>query len=57
MGMPNREKRPARATPTPKRREYLRIHGARLEALTKADSGDATKQPKTQRGSKQVSIA
>ena len=45
------------ATPTPKRREDLRIQGATPEALTKALFGGATKRPETRRALKTVSTA
>ena len=54
---PNGEKRPAEATPTPKRREDLRIQGATPEALTKALFGGATKRPETRRAPKAIATS
>ena len=54
MSKSKEEKRPAESTPTPKRREDLRIHGATPEALTKALFGGAAKRPETRRAPKAV---
>ena len=52
MPRTNGEHRPAGTTPTPKRREDLRIQDATPEALTKALFGGATKRPETQQMAK-----
>ena len=52
MPRTNGEKRSTEATPTPKRREDLRIQGATPEALTKTLFGGATKRPETRRAPK-----
>ena len=57
MSKSNGEKRPAEPTPTPKRREDLRIHGATPVALTKALFGGAAKRPETRHAPKAVATS
>ena len=49
MSKSNGETRPAETTPTAKRRDDLRIHGATPDALAKVLFGGATKRPETRR--------
>ena len=57
MSKPNGEKRPAESTPTSKRREDLRIHGATPVTLAKALFGGAAKRPETRRATKAVATS